>query len=193
MIEYNKEIANMLMKVSDASEGSLLNNTNPCVKLQVELIERTLDRLRPQYIIETGTNKAFFSFICLSFLDKFDQSVTIETFDMADFSLKATTIVNDHFKRHKVIFHQGNSLETLTSFNPIKQVDLFFVDGGHSYEVAVSDMRNAVRMNSPLILIDDTGGEGVAKAIDYELMGKYQMVDGTERSDDRRMRLYAKF
>jgi hypothetical protein len=128
----------------------------------------------------------------LSFLDKFDESITIETFDMADFSSKAVSIINSCFPKHKVIFHHGDSRQTLSSFSEKQQVDLFFVDGGHSYETAVSDMKNAVRMNPPLILIDDTGGDGVSKAIDYELMGKYQMIDGTERSDDRKMRLYAK-
>ena len=192
MIEYNKSIANMLKRVSDTNEGSLLNNTDPCIELQVELIERTLEKYRPKYIVETGTNKAFFSFICLSFLDKFGESVTIETFDMANFSLKAVTIVNDNFPRHKVIFHQGDTLQTLKSFFPKQQVDLFFVDGGHSYNVAVSDIRNALRMNPSLILIDDTGGEGVSRAINEELTGKYQMIDGTSQGDDRKMRLYAK-
>ena len=41
-------------------------------------------------------------------------------------------------------------------------------------------------------MIDDTGGEGVSRAINEELTGKYQMIDGTSQGDDRKMRLYAK-
>jgi len=192
MINYDTNIAKILQEVNPSGEGSLLNNTEPCIKLQVELIERTLNKYKPKYIIETGTNKGFFSFICLSYLDKYDNPIVIETFDMSEFSNKSVDIINRHFPRHKVIFHQGNSKDTLPLFKPSQQVDLFFVDGGHSYEVALSDIREAIRMSPPIILIDDTGGEGVSKAIDYELIGKYQVVDGTERSDDRKMRLYAK-
>jgi hypothetical protein len=66
MIEYDINIINRLMSVSDTNEGSLFNNTAPCVKLQVEFIERILEKYRPKYIIETGTNKAFFCLFVFS-------------------------------------------------------------------------------------------------------------------------------
>lgn len=191
MIQYDEEIAKSLKAVSNSNEGALLNNDYLPMQLQLNLVQRVLEKYRPKYIIETGTNKSFFSFICLSVLDKFGESITIDTFDMADFSLKAVAIVNNHFPRHKVIFHQGNSLNTLSSFSPRQQVDLFFVDGGHSYDVASSDIKNAIRMNSSLILMDDSGSEPVAKAIN-ELLGGYKKVDATENGDERKMCLFEK-
>jgi len=191
MIEYNKTIANLLKNVSNTNEGALLNNSDGCIQLQVELIERCLEKYRPKHIVETGTNKGYFSFIALSILDKYPEEVLINTFDMNQFSANAVQIVNSTFNRHKVVFHLGDSTVTVKNFNPQKKVDLFFVDGGHTHYVATSDIKQAKRMNSPLILIDDTGGQGVAQAI-AEQLSDYKIIDETERSDDRRMKLYGK-
>lgn len=70
--------------------------------------------------------------------------------------------------RHSLI--QGDSRETLPAWDgPL--FDLFFVDGDHSYDGAMSDLVNALAMTRPggLIVIDDLTpwkpwGEGPAAA-----------------------------
>jgi len=61
----------------------------------------------------------------------------------------------------------GDSTKTLPQFiqaNPSVKCDLLIVDGGHAYEVAISDLKNFAQMTAPehLLAIDDTPCEANA-------------------------------
>jgi predicted O-methyltransferase YrrM len=59
--------------------------------------------------------------------------------------------------RHQLVI--GNSVETVSDYadKATELFDLVFVDGGHEYEVAAADIRNARRIAKPraLIVVDD--------------------------------------
>jgi hypothetical protein len=61
-----------------------------------------------------------------------------------------------HPGRHTLIL--GDSTKVLPEHTPEKPYDLIFIDGGHAYDVAHSDMVHALRLAAPgaCIIMDDT-------------------------------------
>ena len=151
---------------------------------QIEFLEKICNTFKPEYIVETGTNKGFFSYVILSILNKYKKSITIETFDLASWSANAINILNNYFTDHKIIFHLcgfGGSEETLKYFNPTKNIDLFFIDGDHGYSGCSADIKHAIRLNSSLILIDNTNYPNVRQSITDHLLLKYKLLDSTPK------------
>lgn len=61
--------------------------------------------------------------------------------------------------RHTLIL--GNSLETIPKYyknNPNKKYDIIFIDGGHDYEIAISDLKNCKSLahKNTIVIMDDT-------------------------------------
>lgn len=190
MIQYNKQIANDLLNIYNSGEGSLLNNTEIGSSVQIEFIENIIKEYKPSIILETGTNKGCFSFIVSTIAKELNHNVIIHTFDYESNSVNAIKLINQYFNFNNINFYQGNTVDTLRNFN-IDNVDLFYVDGGHSYEVACSDINNAKRLNSKLILIDDLNMPDVSRAVNECLNNsEYEFVKRTDSKDDRMMTLY---
>ena len=186
MIDTNHPIIKKLFAVSDSGEGNLIHqpNNEESMITQIKFLEKICDTFKPQYIVETGTNKGFFSYVMLSVLNKYKKSVTIETFDLASWSADAIHILNNYFTDHKVIFHLcgfGGSAEKLKYFNPTNNIDLFFIDGDHGYSGCSEDIKHAIRLNSSLILIDNTNIPEVRQSITDHLLLKYKLLDSTPK------------
>jgi predicted O-methyltransferase YrrM len=108
---------------------------------------------------EIGFNYGLSSY---TFLDANPGSLVC-SFDLAEFeyTAQAKQHIDDTFAgRHTLV--QGNSVQSLPAFfrlNPQLRFDLIFIDGGHDYEVAQSDllnMRNMATRDTILVMDDIT-------------------------------------
>jgi predicted O-methyltransferase YrrM len=104
-------------------------------------------------IAEVGFNAGFSS---IAFLES-SPDVTVVSFELdRRYAVElAKQFVDDRYPgRHELVI--GTSLKTLPAYEP-DVFDLVFVDGGHEYEVAAADIRNAARIAKPngLVIVDD--------------------------------------
>ena len=118
---------------------------------------RNLARLTgARTIAEIGFNVGFSS---IAFLES-DPEVTVVSFelDRRHAVEMAKSFVDDRYPgRHELVI--GNSLQTVPAYAEGKSgaFDLIFVDGGHEYEVAAADIRNARKLARPggILVVDD--------------------------------------
>jgi predicted O-methyltransferase YrrM len=120
--------------------------------LQVDFIIKILNNINPKIILETGTNKANFVFLAKSILPE----CKIYTFDINDWCGNKVDLVNEYFKSNDIIFKLGDTTQTLNDSN-LKNIkfDLAFVDGGHQYHIAFSDLVSCANLNIKNIMVDD--------------------------------------
>lgn len=192
IIEKLKQIGSL------SNEGSLFNNPNSKgIEEQTKLIKSFIEKYKPKTIVEIGTNKAFFVLFLVSVLEELELISNIHTFDSASFSELCVNKVKNNFPKQNISFYYGDSKQTFSSFNTNTQVDLTFIDGGHDYKSAASDIANAIRINSSFILLDDYNSDckscEVKIAVDDSLLFKlYELVESTDKIDDRGMSLFKK-
>jgi len=109
------------------------------------------------FIAEIGFNYGLSSY---TFLDA-NPSSLICSFDLAEFAYTAPAKqhIDDVFAgRHTLV--QGNSIHTVPAFsrlNPGLAFDLIFIDGGHTYETARSDLINmrSLATRNTIVVMDD--------------------------------------
>jgi hypothetical protein len=120
--------------------------------LQSDFIIKTLNSINPETILETGTNKANFVFLAKTILPK----CKIYTFDINGWCGHKVNLVNEYFKSGDIIFTAGDTTQTLKDPN-LKNIkfNLAYVDGGHEYKVAYSDMVSCADLNIDYIMVDD--------------------------------------
>jgi len=120
---------------------------------------------------EVGFNAGFSSYI---FLDT-NPDIKVVSFDLVKYSYvkSAKKMIDKKFPgRHILIY--GDSKQTLPKFaeeNPDIYFDLVFIDGGHDYKTAKSDIINLRRLSTKdtIVIIDDLTpwlhwGKGPTKA-----------------------------
>ena len=91
-----------------------------------------------------------------------NKSSTLLSFDLGDHDYVShgkEYIENVYPGRHSLIL--GDSKITVKKFveeNPEEKFDVIFIDGGHDYETAKSDMENCLLLSGPntIIIFDDT-------------------------------------
>jgi len=106
---------------------------------------------------EVGFNAGFSSYI---FLDT-NPDIKVVSFDLVKYSYvkSAKKMIDKKFPgRHILIY--GDSKQTLPKFaeeNPDIYFDLVFIDGGHDYKTAKSDIINLRRLSTKdtIVIIDD--------------------------------------
>jgi hypothetical protein len=149
---------------------------------QVRFKKQCLEKYKPNYILETGTNKAEFCYLAKLFLP----SCKIITFDIQQWSGKCVELVNEHFGNEDVTFIQGNTHETFGKFSRGTEIGFAHVDGGHDYATAYSDLQNCDRLNIPYVLVDDYRGIGtVTNAVNtFCEMYPYSQIDQDDESKD---------
>jgi predicted O-methyltransferase YrrM len=193
-----KIIEKLIQIGSKSNEGALFNNPNPQgIEEQTKFIKSFIQKYKPKTIVEIGTNKAFFVLFVVSTLEDMGLIANIHTFDAADFSELCVNEVKNNFTKHNITFYYGDSKQTFSSFDVNNQVDLTFIDGGHDYKSAASDIANAIRINSSFILLDDYNPDctwcELKIAVDDSLLFKlYELVESTDKIDDRGMGLFKK-
>ena len=151
---------------------------------QVRFKKQCLEKYKPNYILETGTNKAEFCYLAKLFLPH----CRIITFDMESWSGKCVELVNEYFENEDITFIQGNSNETFGKLHlhPQTPIDFAHVDGGHDYGTAYSDLQNCDRLEVPYVLVDDYRGlSGVTEAVDtFCEKYPYSQIDQDDESKD---------
>lgn len=182
----DQQIISNLSKVSPSAEGSLLVNHKQQSDAQIDYLTDNLadilEKVQPsnRRLLETGTNKGFFSYIIKTVVP----DVSIVTFGIDSWSRAAVNILNDHFDPY-IEFHLGDSRHTLTKYAQASsdQFAAAWIDGGHAYDVCMSDLKNAQTLKIPHLFVDDYK-RLVRKAVDdFINASEYILVDV---SDDNR-------
>jgi hypothetical protein len=161
------------------------------MKLQLNFIIKTLKTLNPAILLETGTNKANFVFLVKSILP----TCKIHTFDLYDWCGHKVDIVKKHLNTDEIYFHMGDTTQTLKD-PKLKDIsfDLAYVDGGHSYYVALSDLVSCANLNIKYIMVDDyTMLPEVKSAVDdFCRNNSYNIIDHCLEGNSRGIVLLSK-
>jgi len=131
-----------LLAAVHSSEGNTLEGDDDRALARLSTIVRTLEKHRPLSVIETGTQKGLFGIILIENLFTF----RLTTFDINPESAKAAELLGARFVL-------GDTRQTFSAWN--ETADFAWIDGGHWGGVAASDIRNAMRLGIPVILVDD--------------------------------------
>jgi hypothetical protein len=135
-------------------------------------------------ICEIGFNTGFTSLLIL-LSRKNIKSTNLLIFDIGEHNYVKPCLeyIKNNFENNetKINYIEGNSIITLPEYiktNPssIGNFDLIHIDGGHSVECIINDMRNADKLikNNGIIIIDDTDDDMINHIIElYILSQKY--------------------
>lgn len=201
MLPYNKELFENFLESFDYKFIDKLHSVNvsldgstfyydsgnvsgdlDSMRVQVFYHIKVLEKLKPKRILEIGTHKAQYCYLAKKVLS----NVQIVTFGIDEPSQICVDMVNEYYGENFIEFHCGDSVETLSKYETKESFDLAWVDGGHSYECAFSDLKNCARLNINTILLDDTSTypDRVGRAmIDFNNQFGYSIVS---TSDDCR-------
>jgi len=174
--KYDYDFLNELYIQFDHHEGCSFGWTTVNALLsQILFHEEVIDEIKPKTVLEIGTYKSMYPY----FLKKNLSDVKVHTFGINEESQKCVDLVNQHFKENFVTFYAGDSTKTLTEFEPEDIIfDMAWVDGGHTYNVAYSDLVNCARLEIPEILIDDIDMQDVRKALNDFIGNTYENENG---------------
>lgn len=163
------ELYKQLIAVNPSDEGNLLENTDGSEAAQVKFIVDLLLSLKPEFIMEVGTNKALFSYVVSQ---KSPVDTIIYTFDVDSNSSKCVAILNKANPNVDIHFFVGDSRHTVpVQMRHMKKIankrrSLAFIDGGHDYIFCHSDLLQAEELGTSHILVDDyLGSEDVRAAV----------------------------
>lgn len=124
---------------------------------QINCIIRIIKKNKILNICEVGFNAGFSSFAFLAS----NISVKVTSFDIGEhgYIKFAKKIIDSKFHgRHKLIL--GDSKKSIPKFckkNPKIRFDLIFIDGGHDYKTAQSDLINMKKLSTKetIVIMDD--------------------------------------
>ncbi len=124
---------------------------------QLRYLAKLACRQNVKIIGEVGFNAGFSSYVFL----KANPKAKVISFDIAEhkYIKTAKRFVDQQFpKRHALI--KGDSKQTIPQFSkkhPDVRFDLVFIDGGHDYKTAESDIVNMKLLSTPqtLLVMDD--------------------------------------
>lgn len=138
---------------------------------QIIFHEKVINEIQPKVVLEVGTYKSMYPY----FLKTNLPGVIVHTFGINEESKKCVDLVNQYFKENFTTFYVGDSTQTLKKFDPDDiTFDMAWVDGGHTYDVAYSDLINCARLEIPEILIDDVDMSEVRRALNDFLGNSYE-------------------
>jgi len=158
---YNRQLARVFAtkrRGDILNEGRLVPTEGHLLKTQARFIAKLMQRYSSiTQVAEIGFNAGHSSYLFLSSRP----DVQVLSFDLGDHEYvdDVKELIDKRFPgRHQLI--KGDSRETVPAYaaaNPGKVFDLFYIDGGHDYDVAMADITNSGRLCSPktVVLMDD--------------------------------------
>lgn len=149
-INFSEEIMNNLNNSFVQNEGSTFQNKKEQTIIQTSFLTDILTSINPKVVLETGTHKANFDYFCKLILPE----VKIITFGNNVKSQICVDYLNKIFEPY-ILFVLGDSTVTLSKYNTNNPIDFAWVDGGHTYNVCLSDLKNCARLKIPNICVDD--------------------------------------
>ena len=181
--KYDYDLLLTLSNVWGNVEGSTFYSPNlDQQKIQLEFHKKCFSEIKPKTILEIGTHKANYSY----FVKKNYPDIKIVTFGIDPQSEECVNLVQKYYSENFIEFHCGNSINTLSEYNTPLKFDLAWVDGGHSFECAYSDLNNCVRLGIKNILVDDVVLiSDVNKAV-VEFLNKNPNYSLKDKSTDER-------
>ena len=128
-----------------------------CDEVELAYLARIASTPEVKLIAEIGFNYGLSSY---TFLNANAHSLVC-SFDLSEFSYTASAkkYIDDIFVgRHTLV--QGNSVSTVPAFSRLNtslRFDLIFIDGGHAYDVAKSDLLNmrSLATRDTIVVMDD--------------------------------------
>lgn len=164
-------------------EGCLFDEMDSLrVRTQVNFIASIIKKSNAKRALETGTHKAMFCYL----LYLCDNAMSVDTFGNLAQSQIAVDILNKKFGQF-IKYHLGDSRQTLGEFDPQYRIDFAWVDGGHNYDVCLSDLNNCARLKIPHLAVDDYKWNADVKKAVGEFVNScgYELVDISNPADYR--------
>ena len=174
-LEYARstELYKALCLSMDSPHGNLLERTSDeTAEAQTEFLRWALAQCHTDAILETGTNKGLFGYFLslIVFPSKWECDLT--TCDINPMSATQVAILNRGQCRVRARFVEGDTRTTLANFHYPDYFDFAWIDGGHDYDTALSDLIKCNSLKIPFIAVDDTidahepGETDVRRAVD---------------------------
>lgn len=179
---YDFDFLNRLFSAWNQCEGSTFgwDDMEGCSR-QLAFHQECFASVSPRRILEVGAHKGAYAYFCKIEIP----DVTMVTFGIEPESRGCIDMINDYFGSNFVTFIHGNSEVTLTGYRSEEKFDLAWIDGGHDFDTALSDLRNAARLNVGTILVDDMAMGSVNAAVaQFTAESGYHIVS---RSTDARI------
>jgi hypothetical protein len=193
MKNYDINFVMQLWWSSKTKEGGIFNNSPEGYTLQISFLEKWFEIIKPKHIVEIGTNKS--NFVYVSLMNCPD--VILDTYDIDPDCENGINLVKGRFPNSNLNFHCGSSFTVLDEKPPHHSpIDLFYVDGLHTYEGAKNDILKASELGSKYILVDDlfddANNGGVPRAIQECLLeNNWKKMDQTPVQDTRGMAIFS--
>lgn len=152
----------------DSPHGNLLERTSDeTAEAQTEFLRWALAKRDVDWVLETGTNKGLFGY----FLSLVKHTCELTTCDSNPICERQVRILNAGQQSVRAKFMCGDTRTTLSQLEG-QYFDFAWIDGGHDYDTALSDMIKCNSLKMPFIAIDDTidahepGETDVRRAVD---------------------------
>lgn len=174
----------LLAELFHDGEGNLLElNSGKTQLAQITLLTELLRALKPERVLEIGTNKGMFGLL----LKNVCPSVRLfTTFDGHKESGKVPGILGGDW----VQFIRGDSRDTVSRLEiGDRPYDFAWVDGGHGEDVASCDIMNMWRLKIPVIALDDCRGMPFVDQV-ISRTGYREIQNPYWKQDDRGIRIF---
>ena len=133
-------------------EGTLFEHHSDTSTLaQLTTLVDHIRAIKPKKVIEIGTAKSYFGFLLSQ---NCNPGTELLTFGIDANSATGVDILNKQQDKLKVTFVKGNSNLTVSD-DHFKGADMAWIDGGHQYATAMSDIGHAMAAGVTVILVDD--------------------------------------
>lgn len=178
------DLKNIIDNSDEGLEGNLFFSSDAAVKDHLYIKQLNLFYLSNQKIkkiCEIGFNAGHSTFLMLLNKQEIPLEFTIFDINIHKYTKPCFEYIKTKFQNIKFEFIEGDSIITMPKWinenkNLLETYDLIHVDGGHSEECIINDMKNAnllLKING-IMIIDDTNLFHINKHVNlYLSSGKY--------------------
>lgn len=171
---YSPEFVEKLRGFHHSNEGALLNCGEENTKKTTSIMIRLFNEIKPEHILEVGTNKGYFCYFCALY----DSKIKIDTFELyGEVAEKGIQAISDECGIN-INFYVGDSLETLGAFSATYKIDFAWIDGAHNLVNVTADLDNCGRLGIKTVMVDDYNMQSVRQAVDvFSEIDNYELVE----------------